>query len=67
MSSKFFLGDIVNFKNGKTLVEGKVIDLEWLPNEKTFSYIIQEKNYSEYVVRQKALKMVPFNKRKNVW
>jgi hypothetical protein len=67
MSSKFFLGDIVNFKNGKTLVEGKVIDLEWFPLTKKFVYTIQDKNLSEFRVGEPAVKMVPFNKRKEQW
>jgi hypothetical protein len=67
MSSKFFLGDIVNFKNGKTLVEGKVIDLEWFPLTKVFVYTIEAKNNTQYRVGQPAVKMVPFNKRKEQW
>lgn len=68
MSSKFFLGDIVSFKNNdKTLVEGKVIDLEWFPDSKKFVYTIQSKDYSEYRVGEPVVKMVPFNKRKEQW
>ena len=67
MSSKFFLGDIVSFKNGKNVIEGQVIDLEWLDDSRIFVYTIQDKNLSEYRVGQSGVKMVPFNKRINKW
>ena len=68
MASKFFLGDIVSFKNNnKTLVEGKVVDVEWYPSTKKFVYIIQAKDYSEYSVGEPAVKRVPDCKRKEKW
>ena len=67
MSSKFFLGDIVKFKNGKTFVEGKVIDLEWFPLTKLFVYTIEAKDNTQYRVGEPAVKMVPYLKRQHKW
>lgn len=70
MAAKFWLGDIVSFKDVNTnkSVEAKVIDLTYYgPGLNTFEYKLQLFNNAVVFKYEEKLKRVPDCKRKNKW